>query len=132
MKENTLKIIINRPIADVFEFTVNPKNTHLWFESIKEDTTNEYPVKVGTIYRNRGEDKDKWNELIVSALVPDELFELFDKDTYHVRYTYRQLGPNATELTYYEWVDKGDLGGDLIADQSVLDRLKKIMEGTKE
>ena len=128
MTHNTLSIIINRSIADAFEFTTNPKNTHLWFESIAEDTASEHPAKVGTIYRNRCVDENKWNEQVVFALVPNELFELFDNDQYHVRYTYKQLSDNQTELTYYEWVDSGDLTGDLIADQSVLDKLKTVME----
>ncbi|MEI7563640.1 MAG: hypothetical protein WCJ39_08670 [bacterium] len=52
MKENKLTIIINKPINEVFEFSTNPKNTHLWVDSIKEEITNEYPPKMGTIYKN--------------------------------------------------------------------------------
>jgi hypothetical protein len=125
---NTLKIIINKPVAQVFEFSTNPKNTHLWFQSIKEEMSSEYPAKVGTIYRNRCSEENKWNEMVVSALIPNELFELFDNDSYHVRYTYRKLYKNTTEFTYCEWVDQGRLTGDLIADQSVLDKLKKLMD----
>lgn len=29
MKENKISVVINRSIEEVFEFTTNPKNTHL-------------------------------------------------------------------------------------------------------
>jgi len=53
MKENIISIIINKSIHEVFEFSTNPQNTHLWVDSIKEEMTNEYPPKLGTIYKNR-------------------------------------------------------------------------------
>jgi len=48
MKENKISIIINKPIEEVFEFTTNPKNTHLWITSIVEEVSDEYPPKIGT------------------------------------------------------------------------------------
>ena len=124
MKENIIKIVINKPIAKVFEFSTNPQNTHLWFESIKEEIASEYPPRIGTIYKNRGADATKWNRVVVSNLIPNELFELAG-DNYGVRYTYRQVA-DGTELTYHEWATNGELNG--VTQQSVLDKLKKIME----
>ncbi len=37
MKENKISIIIDLPIKDVFEFTINPNNTHLWIESVVKE-----------------------------------------------------------------------------------------------
>lgn len=92
MKENRLTIQINKPIGEVFEFSTNPQNTSKWFSSIAEEETSDWPIKLGTIYRNRGETGD-WNECVVSDLKENEVFELSSKKTpYHVRYTYKDLG----------------------------------------
>lgn len=34
MRENKITVVIDKPINKVFEFTTNPKNTHLWIPSI--------------------------------------------------------------------------------------------------
>lgn len=110
MKENKISILIEKPIEEVFQFTTDPKNTHLWFDSIEEEKTNEWPIKLGTIYRNRGKESD-WSEYEVVNLEPNQLFELASKDSdYHVRYTYRKVG-QGTELEYFEWVTEGALEG---------------------
>ena len=54
MHQNKISIIINKPIEEVFASTTNPQNTHLWFSSIKEEISSEYPPKINTEYRNRG------------------------------------------------------------------------------
>ncbi|MCK4635383.1 MAG: hypothetical protein KAT04_05335 [Methylococcales bacterium] len=54
MKKNKITIIIDKPIEEVFEFTTNPKNTHLWISSIEEEIVDEYPPKIGTQYKNTG------------------------------------------------------------------------------
>jgi len=48
MRENKIKVLINKPIEEVFEFTTNPKNTHLWIPSVDEEISEEYPPKIGT------------------------------------------------------------------------------------
>ena len=55
MKENKIIVVINKPIEEVFEFTINPKSTPLWISSIQEEIAEEYPPKIGTQYKNRGE-----------------------------------------------------------------------------
>jgi len=126
MKRNVLNTTINKPIEAVFEFTTNPKNTPLWLESVKVEKTNEWPVKLGTIYRNRG-NGGQWNEYIVTALEPDQVFELTSSDkNYHVRYTYHVSDDNSCRLTYDEWTDKGELSDPF--NQATLDKLKKICE----
>ena len=125
MNENKIKVQINKPVAEVFEFSTNPRNTSKWFGSIAEEETSEWPIKLGTIYRNRGETGD-WNECVVSQLKENEVFELSSKKTsYHVRYTYTDLG-DKTELEYHEWMGEGELDG--AVRQETLDKLKEIME----
>jgi uncharacterized protein YndB with AHSA1/START domain len=109
MKNNKLTITINRPVKDVFAFTVNPANTSKWVASISAEETNEWPVRLGTIYRNRNGDSD-WSEYEMTTYEPNKQFVLSKKgDGYNVRYSFTPLDNNITELEYYEWMDKGDL-----------------------
>ena len=125
MDKNKIKIIIERPIAEVFEFTVNPKNTSLWISHIKQELSDNYPPNVGTIYKNTG-DFEKWDFYIVEEFEKNKVFTLRDKDSnYHVRYTYKKLGDNKTEMTYFEWVEKGELKSPFTL--KVLERLKEVV-----
>ena len=49
MKENRISIIINKPVQEVFTFTIDPNNTPKWIDGIKEEQISEQPVKIGTI-----------------------------------------------------------------------------------
>jgi uncharacterized protein YndB with AHSA1/START domain len=109
MKENRISIIIERPIRDVFEYTTNPNNTHVWIPSIEEEVAEEYPPKIGTVYKNRGKGSN-WNVYKVIEFEPNKLFTLKNEDgSYSVRYTYREIDENTTEMVYFELVHKGEL-----------------------
>jgi hypothetical protein len=125
MKENILKIIINRSVRDVFEFSTNPKNTGLWFDGIAEETASEYPPRPGSTYKNHAPGSDVWNEYLVSDFKDGETFEL-SRDGYHVRYTYREINGTATEMTYHEWADDGNLQDPI--SMRPLEKLKDVME----
>ena len=126
MKSNKLTIQIDKPIVEVFAFTINPKNTSLWIESLVKEQTNEWLVKVGTIYRNQNK-SGKWSEYTVSNILENRIFELVSKDrNYHVRYTYKALDDKTCKLEYYEWVDKGQLEEPFTLD--TLKKLKVVME----
>lgn len=126
MKENIIKITINNPIDEVFEFTTNPKNTHIWIEHLKEEQTNEYPPQIGTVYRNH-DGSENWDEYEVIELEKNKIFTLRSKDgIYNVRYTYTFIDANSTEMGYYEWVTEGELDNPFR--QEVLEKLKKVME----
>ena len=127
MKENKIIIIINRPIDDVFEFTTNPNNTHLWIPFIKEEICNQYPPKIGSKYRNRGYGSDNWDVYEVLAFKKNEKF-LLTKDYYFVKYSYRVIDQNTTEMEYFEWIisKNGSLENTFTKD--ILENLKYIME----
>ena len=61
MRENKITVVIDKSIDKVFEFTTNPQNTHLWIPSISVEVADEYPPKINTRYKNRGE-SDNWDE----------------------------------------------------------------------
>ena len=126
MKDLRLKIAIDKPVSEVFEFTTNPNNTHLWVPGISEEVTNEWPVKVGSIYKNTS-DGTNWSEYVVSKFEKDKVF-VFDKlnSSYHVQYTFVPLSDSQTELEYYEWMDEGELDGPFTMD--ILEKLKQVME----
>ena len=57
----------------------------------------------------------------------NKVFTLRQKDgNYRVRYTYKPVGGNSTELTYFEWVEEGNLKNPF--SQSTLNKLRSIME----
>jgi len=126
MKSKKLHIRINKPSSYIFDFVLDPKNTPLWVGSIKHEETNEWPVKLGTVYRNRGSSSN-WSEYIISEFKKDKMFTMTMKDNnYHVRYTLQKAGNNSTDLEYYEWVTEGDLEEPFTLD--ILRRLKSIVE----
>lgn len=109
MKENKLIIQINKPVSVIFEFLLNPKNTPLWVENFVVEQTNEWPVKIGTIYRNQNK-AGTWAQYTLIVLEKDKMFEMLAEDNnYHVKYTFTPINENACELEYYEWVENGEL-----------------------
>lgn len=129
MKEAKYTVVINKPIEIVFEFSTNPKNTPKWIEGIAEEKTNEWPIKLGTIYENKGK-AEKWNKYKVSELEPNKRFALSRiGGDYNVRYTFTKKGNNACELEYFEWVNAGEL--DDTFSQETLEELKQIIENQK-
>jgi len=126
MKQNKIKVIINKPVEEVFEFTTNPKNTHLWIPSIDEEIAEEYPPKVNTKYKNRGKDSD-WDFFKVLEFEKNKIFTLTDLDgNYTVKYTYKRLSYNQTEMEYFEWIKEGELSNQFT--KATLLKLKSLME----
>jgi len=119
-------IVINKPIEEVFEFTTNPKNTHLWIPSIVEEIAEEYPPKINTKYKNRGKDSD-WDFYKIMEFEENRIFTMTDLDVnYAVRYTYKKLDENKTELEYFEWMKEGELKNPFT--EEILEKLKSIIE----
>jgi len=71
---------------------LNPANTPKWVDFIAQEQTNEWPPKLGTIYRNHSGDGE-WSELEVTSFSQDREFTLSRKDgSYHVSYTFKPIG----------------------------------------
>ena len=125
-RKNTISIIINSPVAQVFQFTTNPQKTPLWIEHITFEETNEWPVKLGTQYKNVNKEGE-WATYEVVEFQRNTLFQLKQKnDFYSVRYDYTVLSSNKTKLIYSEWVEEGVLTRPFTI--SILEKLKRIIE----
>ena len=132
MKDKKLTIRIHKPVSEVFAFTITPPNSAKWISFIKNEKTNEWPVKVGTIYSTQN-DKGEWFDIIIHAIEQDNMFEMISEDkNYHVRYTFKPINNNTTEFEYYEWVDKGKIEDSIEPfTQATLEKLKQVLERNK-
>jgi len=126
MKSNKLIVTINKPVHEVFAFTLNPANTPSWISSIVKEEVNEKPTKIGTIYRNQNKN-NKWSEYTVTDYEENKLFIFTSGDgNYSVKYTFMPISDNITEIEYYEWVNQGDLEEPFTIE--VLNKLKSVLE----
>ncbi len=126
MQENKITTSIDKIVEEVFEFTTNPKNTHLWIPSVLEEFAEEYPPRIGTRYKNRGADSD-WDFYEVVEFQENKIFTLTDLDSnYHVRYSYRKLSDSQTEMEYFEWMKNGELSDPFTED--IIQKLKSVIE----
>jgi uncharacterized membrane protein len=128
MKENKIVITINKPISEVFEFTINPKNTPLWISDIKEELSDNYPPKINTIYKNR-RISGQWNYYKVIELENNKIFTLKSLDgDYFVKYIYKKISETKTELEYIEYVERGEIEKPFTL--GVLKKLKDVIENS--
>lgn len=126
MRDNKLTIRINKPVQEVFAFTITPPNSTLWINSIDKEETNEWPIRVGTMYKLQ-DNKGEYSEVIVTAIKENKIVEWVSKNkNYHCRYTYRSIDKNTSELEYFEWVDKGELEDPF--DLKILQKLKSVIK----
>ena len=126
MKENKLNIFIDKPVKDVFEYSLESNNVPKWITSIKEEIPEERPVRVGTKLRNIGVNSEEWNEYEIIEFEPPKTFTLKKiNGDYYVKYTCTEKD-DGTDFEYFEWVEKGDL--DEVMEMSSLKLLKKIIE----
>ncbi|KKR80212.1 MAG: hypothetical protein UU73_C0005G0032 [Candidatus Daviesbacteria bacterium GW2011_GWA1_41_61] len=125
MKDKRLTIQIDKPVSEIISFVLNPKNTPLWIGSLVKEETSEWPVKVGSIYRNQSQN-GTWNEYTLTEL-KNNSFTMVQKDgNYHVKYTLTPISDNSTNFEYYEWMENGELQEPFTTD--ILEKLKQVIE----
>jgi hypothetical protein len=129
MRDNKLAIIINKPVEEVFSYTLNPKNTHVWIDFIDEEVTSAWPPKIGTTYRNRASGNERWSHYKLTQLEANKTFTLEDtKGNYHVKYSFKPLKDDSTEFEYHEWTVHTDL--ESLFPKKHLEKLKSILENS--
>ena len=123
MKYNKLTIQVQKPISEVFSFCITPPKANLWVPGISNETTNEWPAKIGTIYTEYKNDNTSFN-IIVIDYKENEYIEWKTEDgNYRVRYTFSPIDQNTTQLIY---VETGNV--DKPFTQEVLEKLKKVIQ----
>lgn len=130
MKPLTQTTTINKPPQEVFDFCINPENTPKWVGAITQEQSNEWPVRLGTVYRNQRQD-GSWSEYEVIGLKPNELFTIRQKDDgFSVKYVFTPVGDSATKLEYSVWKDNGELSSSLTEEVlgDMLGKLKEVIE----
>jgi hypothetical protein len=123
MKYNKLTIQIHKRLSEVFAFCITPPKAKLWVPGIINETTNEWPVKIGTEYTEYKNVNTSFN-IIVTDFKENDYVEWKKEDgNYHVRYIFTPIDTNTTQLTYVEIgnVDKSFT-------QEVLEKLKTAIE----
>jgi len=123
MKDNKLTIVINKPIAEVFAFCITPPQAKLWIEDIINETTNEWPAKVGTVYTEYKRNNTSFNIIVTDYKVNEYIEWKTENDKYHVRYIFTSLSLNITQLEYVEY-------GEVLEPftNEVLIKLKSVIE----
>jgi uncharacterized protein YndB with AHSA1/START domain len=125
MKQNKLTVRINKPVAEVFGFTLNPDNTPLWIDSIVKEEADSRPG-LNARYRNFNQ-KGEANEYLITAFELNKSFVMtMIGNDYKVRYTFTPLFGNETEVEYFEWSDAGELSDPFM--MTPLEKLKIILE----
>ncbi len=125
MKENRLTIFINKPVKDVFEYSLESSNVPKWINSVKEEIPLERPVRLGTKLKNIGVDTNTWNQYEMIDFQPPRTFTLKRLNgDYYVRYTCIEKN-GGTEFEYFEWAEK-ELDG--LMEIEALEKLKKLLE----
>ena len=125
MKENKLTVTINKPLPEVFTFCVTPPKANLWVPGIINETTNEWPARIGTVYTEYKNDKTLFN-IIVTGYKENEFVEWkTEDDNYKVSYRFTSIDQNTTRLVY---VETGDVSKPFT--KEVLEKLKKVVENT--
>lgn len=126
MKQNKLTVQINKPVEEVFTYTINPKYSPLWVDSFLEEKTGEWPVRLGTVYSEKLKNGAN-SSYTVTAFEENRVFELISEDkNYHVHYTFTHVNDNACTLEYFEWVDRGEIEEPFSIE--VLEKLKSLIE----
>ncbi len=113
-------------MEEVFEYSTNPANTHKWIDFMEKEWIDLDVIKEGAVYKNKSlQGVVSSYDLVLYK--PCSVFELHSKTSdFCVKYTYKDLGDNKTELTYREWDDV--VGIENPFEQKHLDALKREME----
>lgn len=126
MRENKLTIFINKPVKEVFDYSLESNNVPKWIIQIKEEIPEERPVKLGTQLRNIGVNSKEWNKYEMIEFEPPKTFTLKKLNgDYFVKYTCSEKD-EGTEFEYFEWAENGDL--DALMEMSALELLKEQIE----
>tara|TARA_B100001179_G_C18604376_1_gene413091 strand:- start:357 stop:731 length:375 start_codon:yes stop_codon:yes gene_type:complete len=97
MVTNEIRMIVHAPHTEVFEFTVEPKNTKHWVKDSVEMSTDTKQINLGTQYSNEYVTRE------VTDYERDKFIELSDTHTpYTCSYSFRKISDTTTEIIFFE------------------------------
>jgi len=129
MKENKLTIQVHKPVHELFLFTITPPNSTRWIPAIVKEETNEWPVRIGTIYTLATSDGSS-SHVTVLDIKEDTLVEWISEDkNYHCRYSFSPIVKDSSKLEYFEWVNSGELIEPFVLE--TLEKLKSVLSQHK-
>lgn len=123
MDSNKLVVTINKPLVEVFAFCITPPKAKLWVPGIINETTNEWPAKLGTVYTEYKSDSTSFNIIVTDYKENDYIEWKTEDGNYHVRYIFTPIDQNTTQLDY---IETGDVTQPFT--QDVLEKLKQVIE----
>jgi hypothetical protein len=97
MKTNELRIIINKPQREVFEYTLEPNNMSFWVDIIDEQGVDTEQIGLGTVYKNN------LGNFTVIDYERDKFLEFEDKSQYYkASFSFRKVNEEETEIIFFE------------------------------
>ncbi|OGM31971.1 hypothetical protein A2803_02685 [Candidatus Woesebacteria bacterium RIFCSPHIGHO2_01_FULL_44_21] len=126
MKSNRLTAQIIKPIAEVFAFTIEPKNASRWMPDVVAGDRSDWQLKAGSTYRLQYKNGE-WKDFDVVDSDLNKIFELQSRDgNYHIRYSFKPINSFKTDMEFFEWVDDGDIEVPLT--NQILTKLRMAIE----
>jgi len=122
MQTNEIRIAINVPVQEVFEYTLDPKNTPQWVPDCIEMHTDTEQIGVGTKYINEHVARE------VTDYAQNQFLELSDVDGVYVcSYSFRKIDEGSTELIFFELNEDGSKLEPPM-EERFFQNLKKVLE----
>ena len=125
----TYSIKIAAPIKRVFDVITNPEFTPKWVVNVVHET-RDYPLKVGTVFKDRLRNGDRV-EMTVDMLKSPALLRLTDGE-FHEKYRLHAVDKKSTLIHITEWEGEktlvyGGLREKLIALKKFIEQNKKFI-----
>ena len=122
MKANEIRITIQKPRDEVFEYTLEPKNKKFWCEPLETEIVNTKQIGLHSQYRNNSD------TFVVSDYEKNLFCEFTNEQTqYQYSYSFRKIDNDTTEVIYFEaMLDGSDLAK--VMDKKYFTKLKELLE----
>src|SRR5258708_28466729 len=123
MNDNKLTTTINKTRAEVFAFCIKPPNVKIWATGFINETTNEWPAKVGTVYTEYKNDNTSFKIIVTDYKENNYIAWKTEDGDYQIRYTFTPIDQATTRLTY---VETGNVDNPFT--QEELEKLQHVIE----
>lgn len=104
MLRSAVVVGIAAPVARVFRFCLDPRNTPKWIPSVLEERSSNAIVSIGTVFSQRVEDGngESSNAVVVTGLVENERLDFHAVNSAYACYYRFEPVAGGTRLSYVE------------------------------